>query len=543
MAAKPTGLSAPSVEPEVFRLKSPIEQTQELLKELGYYDGPVNGNGNDELARAIRKYESLHGMASTGKVSRRLLEHMENVGRVQVLIRRLDEVRKQGQQEARDALMSNPVTRELLEENDDQRADPTRDSSLCFKSPDSVCLLKEAVESSRAVYEDDLRDWALGEILAAQVRAGLEDDAMKTAARIKDTRLVIAALTKIAKTHARDGKIKEASSSLSLIPVGERRISVLLEIAAVHVAQQDVKALDQVIEQALQEIRSMEDAETVIPFEIKVAILLARSDEKRALELLEDVAKRANRDLVNGTRLSMLRHVASAMAQVGFPEWALKTMETLPDGDNRVPILMAATRAFLEKERFEAAQNTLQRITVARYRSVIMADAAKALWQGGKKDRAHEILSEAQTVAESIKLPFARNFAVSKVAEALILFASETHEGTQANRAFALLGSISDDRMRARGLWDLARASQKHGFQVRDNDVNEAATKAIADIRSNFSRAWILGDLVKEHTEQGEEEMARKAMALGLETARNLSNPWARSRALAKFGALMNRLH
>ena len=64
----------------------------------------------------------------------------------------------------------------------------------------------------------------------------------------------------------------------------------------------------------------------------------------------------------------------------------------------------------------------------------------------------------------------------------------------------------------------------------------------MAEIKSQFSKAWILGDLAESHFNNGETEQAQKALKLGLQTVRDLKNPWARSRALAKFGVVLHRL-
>lgn len=541
-AAKPSGLTKPTSRPEIYTLQNPIEQTQSLLKELGFFSGNVDGIRGPDTIAAIENYQEKHGLKTDGRVSRKLLDHLENIGRVRALIQRLDQVRTSRQNEARQALLSDPRTRKLLEKPDKEVANPMRDPSVCFQAPSPSCLLNEAVESSRAVFEDDLRDWALGEILAAQVRIGLDKEALQTAARIKDSRLIIAALANIAKTHVKEGKLVEAHSGLSLIPLMERRLSVLLDIAQAYYDKGDIQKSTQTITDILSLSKGIKEPQTRLSLQIQAAEILSQHDKKKAAEILENIAKTAKTSEQYATRISILRHVATTMAKIQYPEWALKALNDLPDDESRIPILMTATRAFLKMNRFEAALNTVHRISADRYRGVIFADVARALWHDGQTDKALHILFEAQTLINGIKLPFAKNFALSNIASVMIDMIPDTKDTTLATRAFDLLHSISDNRLKAKGLWSLAHAAQLHNFSITNQNLDDAAINAINGIKSKFSRTWMLGDLANTHMGLGEKKYARKAFDLGLKNAQILTNPWARSRALAKFAALMNSL-
>ncbi|SCA55583.1 exported hypothetical protein [Candidatus Terasakiella magnetica] len=541
-AAKPSGLSKPGATPEVYRLKNPIQQVQELLKAQGLYIGTIDGLMGADLENAIKQYQKNHGVKQTGKVNSDLIKHIENIGRVRALINRLDQVRQARREEARQALLADPRTRKLLEDKETKTADPTRDVSACFKSPTSNCLLQEAVESSRAVFEDDMRDWALGEILAAQVRVGLEGDAMKTAARIKDSRLVIAALTNIAKAHVREGKVREAITSLSLIPVAERRLAVLLKIAEFYLHDKQNDRLVNTVNKILAGAQAIEAIEDSLPIQVKAVELLSHVDKKRALGLLDELAEQVRNSARNGSAITLLRQSASAMAKIGYPEWALKAVEDLPDDETRIPILMEASRAFLKMKRFEAARTTIERISAKRYRSVILSDMARALWLAGQSAQTFQVLDEAFIIAKAVKLPFAKNYALSNIAQTYIQIVSDTRQSKHADQAYQILDMISDDRIKARNLWDLAYASKQHDFASSSADLQREADEAMEEIKSVFSRVWVLGDLVKFHQKAGDIKQAQKAFMIGLQSAKSLTNPWARSRALAKFGALAHSL-
>ncbi len=541
-AAKPSGLSKPQAQPELYRLKNPVQQVQELLKSQGFYQGKTDGLMGADLKQAIRLYQKKHGLKQTGKISDDLIKHMANIGRVQALIKKLDPIRTNRQQQARQALLSDPRTRQLLDQKEKETADPTRDASTCFQAPTARCLIHEAVESSRAVFEDDMRDWALGEILAAQVRVGLENDAMKTAARIKDSRLVIAALTTIAKTHVREGQLEEARSALSLIPVMERRLSVLLDIASYYQSRNQTKLLRHTVTKILAGAQSLDHIENSLTIQIQAIELLALIDKKRALEMLDKMTLQAEASAKNGSKFTLIRQIANAMAHIGYPEWALKTIGKMPDDETRIPILMAAARAFLKAKRFKAAHNTIERISSKRYRSVILSDMAQALWQHQQNGKAFDILDEALIIAKATPLPFARNFALSHVAQSYMIIAKETQKQAHGDLAYHTLSLISDERIKARGLWNLAYAASHQQLKLSTQNLDKNAHQTLNNIKSKFSRAWLIGDLVALHQNSGDHKQARKAFEIGMATIKTLTNPWARSRVLAKFGALAHRL-
>jgi len=541
-AATRDAVEQPPVSGEIYRLNNSTADVQKLLQKLGRYEGAIDGFMGSDLEQAIRQYQKEHGLPVDGKVSRDLIGHLENVGRVRALIRRLDDVREKRREKARQALMADPRTRRLLEEQNEQTADPTQDLSACFEKPTPRCLLLAAVKTSRAVYEDDMRDWALGEILAAQVSVGMDREAMQTAARIKDSRLIIAALTNIAKTHVQEGKIEEALTSVTLIPVAQRRLSVMLEIARVYRRTDQQEDLAESIKNILAVAGGVEPLEDGLALQIEAAEVLAAIDKDRALHLLEQMSERTRILTDSGLKNTLMRQVAVAVSNIGYPEWSLKFVEQMPDDETRIPVLMAAARSFLEQTRFTAAQRTIERIAAERYRSVILSDMARALWRAGKDHRALETIEEAEIIARSVRLPFARNFALSNIAHTLVYIAGDTRTLAHAERAFNLVQEISDDRLRARGLWELAHAAEQYHFQVSDTDLDAAATTATAAIPSKFSRAWVLGDLAAFYQQKGDRKRARRAFDLGLETVALLKNPWARARALAKFAALVHRI-
>ena len=70
-----------------------------------------------------------------------------------------------------------------------------------------------------------------GDIVVAQAKVGLSDEAFRTASRIEDPRLIIAALRNIAQAEAVAGRLNQANAMANLVPDPWSRIEALASIA------------------------------------------------------------------------------------------------------------------------------------------------------------------------------------------------------------------------------------------------------------------------------------------------------------------------
>ena len=149
---------------------------------------------------------------------------------------RLDTVRTEQMRAAEQALLAQPETRRLIAGRPaEETADITRDASACFAAPTQACLLKEASDSAKGIFDVRFRDWALGEIVTGLARSGLADDAFDTAGRITDPRLIVVALRDISVARAELGQIDQAIAVASVIPEAPARVKALVEIGRAHV--------------------------------------------------------------------------------------------------------------------------------------------------------------------------------------------------------------------------------------------------------------------------------------------------------------------
>jgi len=180
-----------------------------------------------ETKAAVRKYQTSAGARVTGRINKKLVDELENSIQVRLLLKRLDKVRIDNMSAARDALLKHPATRE---------------KAACQENVTVRCLLTEALESAKAVFKPELRDWALGEILVAQARAGLGPEAMRAAGRIRDPRLIIVALRDIAEAQAMSGLNERALAAADIISDPVKQSEALAAIADIQVKRGDFDA-------------------------------------------------------------------------------------------------------------------------------------------------------------------------------------------------------------------------------------------------------------------------------------------------------------
>ena len=142
-----------------------VYRTQVLLVRFGFLDGAPTGDLNEPTRVALCLYQRSLGISEDGAPSQALLERMEFTERTVALRERLEAARADQIEVARVALLANPRTRQLVAGRAvAERADAARDVSGCLAAPTVRCLLGEASESAKAVYENRKRDWVLREI-------------------------------------------------------------------------------------------------------------------------------------------------------------------------------------------------------------------------------------------------------------------------------------------------------------------------------------------------------------------------------------------
>ena len=215
----------------------------------------------------------------TGRINKKLVNELENSIQVRLLLKRLDKVRIDNMSAARDALLQHPATRDLVTGKKDSIADPTREIAACLETVTVRCLLTEALESAKAVFKPELRDWALGEILVAQARAGLGPDAMRTAGRIRDPRLIIVALRDISQAQAISGLNDRAMAAADIIFDPVKHSEALAAIADIQVKRGDFAAERKTAAHLLETLDRLSGPLKRVAFQARAAVILAYAAE------------------------------------------------------------------------------------------------------------------------------------------------------------------------------------------------------------------------------------------------------------------------
>ncbi|MBT5861089.1 MAG: peptidoglycan-binding protein [Alphaproteobacteria bacterium] len=519
-----------------------VQRAQELLTELGEYDGPTDGRMNDDTLEAIKAYQRRSGLEDDGRVSEALLDHIEFTGRAIELGEKVERIRTGQIDVAEQALMAQPETRALLEANfDDERADPARDASQCFANPDAECLLTEALNSAIAVNRDRFRDWVLGEIVVVQAQAGLVASAMETAARIGDPRLIIVALGNMATAQARTGAVDQGLLAARVIPDPWARAKALADVAGAMAATKDRQALELVVEEILELSRTLAADRIPAQFLAGLATDVWRqtddgTDQVLATlsgEILAEAAARIEALDDDGFKPGA-SGVAVAYAEFGRVSEALEILETLQSDSDRRPVFTALAAAAAAHGQFDAANFYAGEIIESRYRAVTLTQVAAVQAAAGFEEVANGTLDTAMAdaMAIDVKQSYARSHAINAVAIAMVTFG-------RAAEALEAVNAIPDARVQAEALWAVAVAQSDGGDRISAARTAARYYALVASIPSALDRTWVLANGAIRSGIAGNDRDAGSLLSRAQAQAQSITDPWARAQAFSKVATTM----
>lgn len=545
LAATPDDGRLPSV---LFdqRPQSLVLEIQRRLQDMGLYGGSLDGRLNPETEQAIRHFQRRTGQDATGEPSQALLNTLQAGGRVDDLLSRLDKARTSAQQEAREALLANPETEDLLNQASQKVPVITADESrACFDKPTPKCLLRIAFGETPGIDKDERRDWALGEILVAQARAGLLIDARLTARHIQDPRLILVALRNIAEALAAGGQLADALTTAATISDAERRAEGLNAVVVSYSAptnEQSQNALD-LLAKAIDQI---EDPRSQALYRLKLA--KAEADAKqpdaaeqsliRAASALQKPKATALRGKALKDYEAGLRQLAETYSALGNAEKAYSLAQQIKGEAERTSALVQIANDLATTGKIAEAINMANKIKPARYHSVILAKLSEIQAQNGDLGDARRSLEKAQSVASAIKFPFALDFARSKITQSFLALAMQGDDDAW-DKASALADTIKDRKLRAQLLWLASVKADRINQPDRKNHFQNLAEAATEDVISRISRVWIHVDMALDHQRYGEKAKAKKAIMRGQLVAEGITDPWSRARALARVASGM----
>lgn len=533
-------------------------KVQAALAEMGFYLGSIDGHLNTETEAAIRIYQQTTGQEVDGKITRTLWDLLNNAVQVRGLLKRLDKARNSSKEEARAALLANSATRDLIQDSKGERANPVRNADQCFADPTVRCLLLEAQESGKAVFKPELRDWALGEILVAQARAGLGDQAMQSASRIRDPRLIMVALRDIAEAQAAAGHPDEALQAVNIIPDAEKRAEALTNIAKIH-ARQGNAAKTRIASDALIEmIHTVKPVEKQIPYKTQIAVALGQTGATaEAFKLLTEIEMQSRKLATDPQRNLGLRHVATAFAKLNELDAAQSLLLEITVASEREPILVSVATAQANTEQIDDALQTAKTID-ARYRTAVLGHIA--LQQLSRTDigAMEKTLRLAEESIESIKFPYALSYAQSRLALTYARIEGALYQKnspssspetisalskwTYFQKATNLAAKIDDSRLRAHTLWSIAFEQRLRDDQRGAEKTEKSANQATAEIKSRLSQVWMFSELASNHARHGANDLGWVTFRRGLSVGQTIDNAWGRARAMAKLAQTLIEL-
>lgn len=523
-----------------------ILRIQRALAATGLYEGRADGRMNPETEAAIRNFQRMIGVPETGQPSEALAERLDFGDKVNELLGKLEKAREENIRAARAALLANPATRDLVADEIAERSDPTRDVAPCLTRPTVECLLAEAVESSKGVADKEMRDWSLGEILVVQARAGLTGGARETVRRIRDPRLIMVALRDIAEAQAQGGFGAEALAAAEAIPDPLKRAEALAAIADIHVRLGRADDARTAARQLAVAAQTLDNPLHRVNFLAREAVTLARAGDPAEADRILAEAETLARAAPAATSSVALRHVASALAELRRTSEALRLLKDIPEKSDHVPVLVVAVTQEALAGNIATALALANTIGETHHRAGVLGLVAAAQRRAGNRRAADVTLADAFAAADRISYPFAKSYALSRIALAIAEIADE-EKGKAARRAAfegaaALAEQVGDDSLRAQTLWSIASLVGRGGNADQARAIEERADRATREIKSRLDQSWMLGEIALTRARRGEADAARAMFRRGLDIAGSIDNAWGRARAFARLTAVLMQI-
>ena len=502
-----------------------VLRVQQRLRELGLYEGPLDGRMGPATAAAIRAYQRWSALDVDGAASRALLEHLESAAsEARRLLHRLDEARREQISAAWRALEEHAPARALVSGASNQaRLERARATvpEACFAAPTSACLLDVALVAAVAVHKLEFRDWALADVAVAEAAGGDGAGALATAARVSDPRMVIATLRRIARAQAEAGDVVGARATARAIPDAATRAEAINAIAAAQLVAGDTGAAQETLAQALLATGAVTDAgrQSLLLSEI-AGVQVKLGDRAGATASLDRALERARAIDTPDERERALSRIAVIQADAGRPAVALATTETITEPGQRTPALIRAAAAQAAAGEISRALATAAAIEDARYRTAALQEVALVQARRGATAAARKTLARARAVSEEIDYGFAQAEAGDVVG------------------ARATARAIPDAATRAEAINAIAAAQLVAGDTGAAQETLAQALLATGAVTDAGRQSLLLSEIAGVQVKLGDRAGATASLDRALERARAIDTPDERERALSRIAVI-----
>ncbi|MFP6688269.1 MAG: peptidoglycan-binding domain-containing protein, partial [Alphaproteobacteria bacterium] len=505
-----------------------VRQIQLRLAELGLYGGRIGGVMSAETSEAIRRYQRFANLPVDGKPTHELLDNLTSTaGEAQHLLLRLDRAQTDQIEKARNVLeqafgpdWAIEARAVVVDATPDLEALKARAES-CYRAPEPACLIVEAEVAAESVEKDNLRDWALSDIIRAQARIGQSEEALRVARAISDPRSVIAALSGIAVALARAGRTEEALAAAQQVPDAALRDKALRAVAEGQLAAgrpDFAEATVSLIEAPHERLPTLvSTAHSYLAFGYdEVAHGLAMEAERLAQSIKTELF-----------REWALGEMASLMAAVGEGAKANVMIAQIGSAKNRVQALCDIVIAELRGGREKRARQTLEfaRSTMAAISRPQERQQARACLASSYASLAE--FEEALKQARGIKFGYTHSFVLNRI----VLAMARNGDGA---KALDLAETIQDEKLRISTFVSMSGIERKRGNSQAAARLGAAAFKLARALTIPLDKAFVLADLGTAQAARGEIEAARATLSEAVGVAAKIADPWARARALSK---------
>ncbi|MSO88934.1 MAG: peptidoglycan-binding protein [Rhodospirillaceae bacterium] len=501
-----------------------VANIQERLATLGFYTASGLGDMDATTIAAIRAYQTAWRLPPDGLPTVALLEHIATSVQMRRMTDQLEARATPDDAAARAALLENAETRDLMGPEPEAARSPAPGLELCLAAPTAACLLEAAVNSAAVERASWLRDWAFGEIVAVQARAGLSDEARATLRRITDARLVVVSLGDMAAGLARGGRVAEAQATAATVPDLTHRLRALLEIANVGTPE----AARAILLRVLGEVSSIADPTQRLSTTAAAAVALHRvGDSAAATGALSAARRLLETDRTVADRAAAAAAIATAFAEIDRTGEAITVLSQVSDRSMRSPALLAIARAEARAGETDAALATLDGVSESGFRAAVLADIAVERSMTGNLDIGRKLLVQSLDAGAAIGESFARSYAVAAATRAMI-------ELDWIDDATRLARSIADPGLRAQFLWRIAAIQAKGGMREAPTTELQAVV-ATSAVESRLTRVWVLAEAAAARIRDGDREGARRPLDRAIREADAIPVGWTNARALTRI--------
>lgn len=500
-----------------------IQDVQKSLKELGLYDGPIDGRYSAAVRRAVERFEKKYGAIGRGKALPESLRSMATVKDAVRLRNRLDETRRLQIISATQALRSNPATRDLVTRGGNQtRAGRT---GGCADRPTVACLLAGAADSTIAVDRAYFRDWAIREVAVAEVRTGRTDHMRDRLRSLSDPRLVLVALRELVQALAQDGRTAEATAIAETIPDAVNKVRAISAIAIAEARLGKRKQARASVERVLTMLGTHDDVSGKVAIVTAMASGLADAGDIEAARFAIAGARRfATANDTSAARQVEFGMITGALANTRQFKKAMDALARLtsnPAGDQSATVTSAVAKA-------AAAEGDRYRVTTLSNLAVVHAKL-------GDPVAAAKVLKQAEKAAGRVREGYPAAIAGFTVAKAWARIGEAEHAEA------AMLG-LKNPVLRAKGLWEISVLRSAAGDAPGATKTEDQAFAATRDVPSAFDRTILFSDSAIARAGAGLPDQAARVFDAAWQAGRDIDANWWRARAFARLAVALHAI-